>query len=43
MLCSSPTTTSAASRADVPGQEPIPVAAANVFTGQPYCTPFAGV
>jgi len=37
--CNSPTTTSAACRGDVPGHEPIPVAAAKTLTRQPYSTP----
>src|ERR1700758_5108426 len=35
---SSPTTTSAADRAAVPGHEPVPLAVAKTLTGQPYST-----
>src|SRR6218665_3435487 len=36
IVCNSPITTSAAASAEVPGQEPIPVAVAKALTGQPY-------
>src|ERR1700744_848464 len=35
---SSPTTTSAADRAAVPGHDPVPLAVAKTLTGQPYST-----